>query len=318
MRRRWTGARGRVAAAAGAASLAITLAARAQDPAAAAPPKTLVHVTFSHADGTPATDVTPADLDVRVDGSPRPVEFLSCYPTPLSVVLLVDQTTSMRMGDQVSSLAVQRAMDQWFPYALAPEDRARIGSIGRRVALSPRFTTDRRALVDAGQALRAPDALDRGGPSPIWDAVDEALQALDAEGGVRAILLITDGRASGNRLGLEDVGAHAVSAHAIVDIVGERTAAIVLPQVDGSALTIAPDTRLRWLAERTGGTFEADKPFPWSDPGPIVTRILAGLHKSCTVGFVAPVQDGHLHDLDVRVRLGGLQVHAPKAFLAGS
>ena len=51
-----------------------------------------------------------------------------------------------------------------------------------------------------------------GGPSPIWDAMSRAAASLAERDGDRIVLLITDGRASGNVLGFDDALNHALAA----------------------------------------------------------------------------------------------------------
>ena len=56
--------------------------------------------------------------------------------------------------------------------------------------------------------------------SRIWDAVDLGVSALESEAGRRAIVLLTDGEASGNRLGVADVIRHARASNVAVSVIG--------------------------------------------------------------------------------------------------
>lgn len=297
--------------------LALLLMLQAARPAPV-PGRVLVYVQVDQADGKPASGLTRNDFDVLVDGQPQPIESFTADETPISVVLLLDESASMRMGDLASGIVIQRTLDQWFPFSLKPADRARVGAIARQVYLSDRFTTNRHELVDAAFDARTRPPADKLGPSPIWDAVDAAVTALEAEAGHRAILLFTDGRATGNRTSLADTGAHAMRSGTSVHVIAEHDTPLTIIQADGTEAIIAPGTGLRWLAEHTGGAFVSDRPFPWSDPGPIVARMLEGLHHTWAIGFVPPVRDGLVHGLDVKARAAGLTARARKSFLAGS
>jgi VWFA-related protein len=285
------------------------------------PPPTgrvVVQVEVDQADGKPASGLTRDDFEILVDGQPQPIAFFSAYETPVSVVLLLDESASMRMGDLASGIVIQRTLDQWFPFSLKPADRARVGTIAKHLFLSDRFTSDRHELVQAGFAARTRPPADKLGPSPIWDAVDAAVTALEAEGGHRAIVLFTDGRSTGNGVSLGNAGAHAMRAGASVHVIAEHAAPLTIIQADGTEAVVAPDTGLRWLADRTGGGYVSDRPFPWSDPGPIVAHLLDSLHHAYTIGFVPSARDGQVHGLEIKATRGGLAVRARKSFLAGT
>jgi Ca-activated chloride channel family protein len=301
----------------GTSPIAGPVAGRQTPPAAPRSDRVLVRVEVDGADGAPASGLTQDDFDLRVDGRPQPIAFFSAYEAPLSVILLIDESASMRMGDLASGVVIQRMLDQWFPSSLKPADRARVGTIARRLYLSDRFSTDRRETVRAGFDARTPPSpADKLGPSPIWDAVDAAVSALEFETGLRAVLLLTDGRSTGNRVGLNDATAHAMRAEVAVHVIAEHDAPLTIVQADGSEAVIAPGAGLLALADHTGGGYLSDRPFPWSDPGPLVARLLDSLHHACTIGFDPPVQDGQMHTLEVRARRSGLVVRARKSFVA--
>jgi Ca-activated chloride channel homolog len=89
--------------------------------------------------------------------------------------------------------------------SLQPGDRVRLGTISRQLRLSDWFPGDSTAFrAAARQVLSVPDD-DRYGPSPIWDGVDDALTILEREPGDRAIVLVTDGMPTGNKVGLSSI-----------------------------------------------------------------------------------------------------------------
>ena len=75
-----------------------------------------------------------------------------------------------------------------------------------------------------------------------------------------------------------------------------------------------PDPNLRTLADVSGGGyFELSKA---ADLASTFSRVANELHRQYLLGFVAPVSDGRLHRLEVRVKRPGVQVKARKSYLA--
>jgi hypothetical protein len=251
-----------------------------------------------------------------LDGEAQTITTVSPTNEPVSVVLLVDVSTSMSMGDVASGVVLQRSLEQWFPLGLKPGDRARIGSIAKRLVLSERFTSDRRELARAGYAARMVPASERAGPSPVWDAVDAAVNALEWEGAPRAILLITDGRSTGNRISLREAGQHAMASAVEVHVIAERDVAVAITQQDGNQAHVTPGVGLRWLADTTGGSYVSDTRFPWSDPGPLISQALNRVHNAYTIAFVPTSPDDKVHNVGIKVRPPGVNVRARKQLLA--
>ena len=82
----------------------------------------------------------------------------------------------------------QRAAEA-FVRAMLPADKARIGSFGKSIQLDPPdFTSDHEALT---KILR--NDLQQDGPTPLWNAVDTAIDKLLLEPGRRVVLVFTDG-----------------------------------------------------------------------------------------------------------------------------
>jgi VWFA-related protein len=275
-----------------------------------------LRVTVERPDGTPVAGLTAADFDLSLDGVAQAITSVSAADVPVSVVLLIDVSASMNMGDVASGVVLQRALEQWFPLSLRRDDRARVGSIGRRVTLSDRFTSDKREMVAAGFAARTVAAVDRIGPSPIWDGIEAAVNALEWESGPRAVIVLTDGRATGNRVSLRGAGEHAMASAVEIHVVAERDAPIGIPQLDGNLTHVMPGISLRWLAETTGGSYVTDKKFPWSDPGPLFEQAVKRVHRAYTMTFQPRSSDDKVHSVDIRVKSPGLTVRARKQLLA--
>ena len=68
------------------------------------------------------------------------------------------------------NLPLLRAAAEQLFARLGPNDVARVGTFGREVMISPAFTRDVNELRRALPTVIAPDA-----PTPLWRAVDEAM-----------------------------------------------------------------------------------------------------------------------------------------------
>jgi hypothetical protein len=186
------------------------------------------------------------------------------------------------------------AVKQGFVQHLGPSDRARIGSVAKSLTLSPLLTTDHGLLNHAaGDVLNVRQA-DRYGPTPLWDAIDEGVTVLASEPGRRAIILVTDGMATGNTHGLDEVIQRAVAANVSVSVVCEawlasfRSNRPSFHMIDrtGSPWTLMrstfgkpPEANLKKLTTATGGIFVVDgEKGQIPDPGAWLPRVLAGLH----------------------------------------
>lgn len=94
-----------------------------------------------------------------------------------------------------------------------------MGALDRRVHLGPWLAPDTGAITTTLENIRRLPASERQGPSPVWDAVDSCVSALEAEPGVKHIFLVTDGLATGNRKSAAEVIARAAASRVAVHVV---------------------------------------------------------------------------------------------------
>lgn len=161
--------------------------------------------------------------------------------TPVDVVLMVDVSRSVAYGIVRPDRTLVHDAGVALASALEPGDAARVGTFGDAIVL------DTTRLHDGASVRAAADALgDRlGGASPIWDALATAASALAVGAGRRAIVVVTDGRSTGNRLGFAEALDRLQRAHIPVFVVGLDRSRLPLPD---------PGARLITLAGATGGT----------------------------------------------------------------
>jgi hypothetical protein len=195
---------------------------------------------------------------------------------PLSVILLLDASASVSRSPMFLDSRFAEIFNA-FLYGLKAGDRSAVGVIAKGARFTP-LTSDPREMTTGVRALlRLLDA-DRLGPSPIWDATDEALTLLEGTPGHCAIVLFTDGKASGNLHGSSEILAHAKRLGATIDAVieGGGTRLILQPE---SALD--PAEVVRRVAEGSGGHLWLDRPTNPRERNPAarVTQIMEGLQR---------------------------------------
>lgn len=318
MNRYWHVGRGGIAI----AVLTVALQAQATDPSVAG----VLHVMVTDAKGRPISGLTTEHFVLTIDGTTVPIESIG-PPPPIAAVALFDVTASTNYGRRQDE--VFRSIEGAFLPVFSSPDRARIGTISRRPSLTSEFTSDGVRLLDAMRdALVLPDD-ERGGPSPIWDAIDLGTRVLATETGWRILLVVTDGRASGNVLGLEDAASRAALAGVTVHVI--ESGLLVEPDADlhrrsrtqEEGHTIFDEGKqirplLDHLVQTTGGLrLQREMTAGRAGLGPSVSlgesfrRIFDTMRAGYTLRFRPPDQRGRVHAVDVRVQgRDGLRVHA--------
>ena len=143
-----------------------------------------VYATVTDAVGRLVPDLTRDAFTIEDNGKPQPLTLFANEIQPITVVNLLDRSTSMRANFGLVQKAAER-----FVEVMRPEDKARIGSFSDRVEVDPRdFTSDHQELLTI---LRT--ELQEGGPTPLWNAVNVGITALLHQEGRRVVLVFTDG-----------------------------------------------------------------------------------------------------------------------------
>jgi len=282
-------------------------------PSAAPAPLVLVDVAVERDDGQLVTGLTREDFEIRSGGATRPIEsFASGSELPLSLVVLFDISASM--DSMLKRNVIRSGVEKGFVDRLTPRDRVHIGWFGRQIAIGPPISGNPRALVASVRKALDPRDADRLGPSPIWDAVDTAVTTLAKADGRRAVLLVTDGRGTGNRHSPEEVAARAALSGVAVSVLGEDFE-MTLRQDGSTGVRVRPGVALRYIANATGGLYVSDDGAAPA-PGPLLVRLLDDLHGRYTLGFAPAVRDGKTHTLDIKVHRPGVTLRARRTYVA--
>ena len=196
-------------------------------------------------------------------------------PAGLTVVLLLDVTASMTQ----EALPLDQRYAQVFNaflQGLRPSDCGAVGVIARDVRFS-RVTGSHQALSTSVRNLLQTADASRLGPSPMWDAIDQALPLTIDPNGRPAVVLFSDGKSSGNVHGLDEVIAHARQLGVAVSAVVEGPGTMLLAR---STAALNPADAIERLTGATGGRSLLDRPPDprQRNPGPLVALIMDALH----------------------------------------
>lgn len=269
-----------------------------------------------------ADGLTRDDFIVTVDDVEVPVGDSVVDDGPVSVVVMIDVTASTVWPGPEGRAETERPLNEDLLAQFRKEDRVRFASVARRVIMASGFTTDRRltrqGLIDA----MAPRSEERSGPSPIWDALDSALSALEPEPGRRAVILISDGKATGNHKDLSEVADRAIALGIPVSTVATGQGPVILAQASNQNALVRPGLAMERLSEATGGmaVAMADRngslvnPNP-NKPSPLTATVLA-LRRVYRISVTTGHTDGQFHRVTVRTRDGNHRVRARAAFRA--
>ena len=312
-----------------------------------------VYATVTDASGRLVPDLGRDQFQIADNGSRQELTLFANEIQPITVVMLLDRSTSMRANFGL----VEKAAEE-FVKAMLPADKARIGSFSDRIQVDPRdFTADHDELL---AILRT--ELQSEGPTPLWNAVNVGITALLHQQGRRVVLVFTDGGdAPMNPYGnssLKDVMKRAEEENVMVYAIG--LAGSMPPFGGGSrggfgrpgggyggrpggggggrhgggggggrgawgggrggfgggrrVQSDKPDEGLPKIAAATGGGyFELTST---DDLSKTFTRVADELHHQYALGFTPTRLDGKMHTLDVRIDQPGLAARARRSYLA--
>src|SRR5436190_10611881 len=159
---------------------------RAQQPAtfSAGNRTVAVFATVTDATGRLVPDLGRDQFQIDDNGKRQDISVFANEIQPITVVMLLDRSGSMRANFGLVEKAAEQFVD-----VMLPADKARIGSFSDRIQVDPRdFTSDHGELQ---RILRT--ELQEEGPTPLWNAVNVGITALLHQQGRRVILVFTDG-----------------------------------------------------------------------------------------------------------------------------
>jgi VWFA-related protein len=307
-----------------------------------------VYATVTDASGRLVPDLTRDQFQIDDNGAKQELTLFANEVQPITVVMLLDRSTSMRGNFEL----VEKAAEA-FVGVMLPADKARIGSFSDRIQVDPRdFTGDHEELV---KILRT--ELQFEGPTPLWNAVNVGITALLHQQGRRVVLVFTDGmdapmNFSNSNSSLRDVMKRAEEENVMVYAIGLAGSGGHGSGGPGGGFggpsggrrggggggrggfgggggrgfggggyggrragqPDKPDEGLPKIAAATGGGY-----FELTSTDDLVstfTRVADELHHQYALGFAPVKLDGKVHTLELRLAQPGLNARARKSYLA--
>ena len=307
-----------------AAALAVAHA-QQQPPAFGTTTRTVaVYATVTDSQGRLAPDLTRDNFEVDDNGVKQQLTVFSNDVQPITGIVLLDRSGSMKPNLELEVRAAET-----FIHGMLAADRLRIGNFGKDIVIEPDdFTSDRDAL---SKVLHGD--LQRDGPTPLWNAIDRAIDKLLLEKSRRVVLALSDGvdeplDFSGHAKSMKDETKRAEDNDIMIYAIGMEGLSPmqpqggapgfggrgIMPQRRNEPLMQKPDEGMAKIAAATGGGY-----FELTSPGDLLStfdRVIDELHHQYALGFVPQKLDGKLHDLTVKVHKSGYTVHARKRYLA--
>ena len=249
-----------------------------------------VYATVIDRNGRLAANLTKTDFQILDNGQPADITVFSNDLQPLTVALMLDTSYSMQ-----PRLALVKDSTRRFIEALQPGDRVRLGTFAEEVSVSPLLTGDKGVLQRVLDEEVWP-----GGTTPLWNAIDEAMNAFVHETGRRVVMTLTDGTNTDGAMPMDQVRARLIRDGFMVYMVG----------MPGTTL----DHRAVDLADETGGGhFEVPTPTGLSAT---FAKVADELRHQYALGFTPIALDGRVHTIDVRLTRPGLTARARRSYLA--
>jgi VWFA-related protein len=265
-------------------------------------------------------DLTQEDFVVTDNGKEQPITVFSNEVMPFSVVVLLD-----RSGSMLPHQFVLRDAASVFVRRLLPDDKARIGSFAEKIQIDPEgFTSNQEELIGIIRTK-----LQTQGPTPLWNGIEAAIEALKTQEGRRVVLVFTDGADNPGNFKLNnksfmDIMRRGQQEDVMVYAVGLQSAGGASSgglnsggfggMGGGFGGGNRPDPGLAAIAEETGGGyFELDRAVSLSAT---FQRVADELHRQYLIGFEPQNLDGKMHKLEVKVRGNGMKVRARKEYYA--
>lgn len=275
-----------------------------------------VFVTVTDRDGRLVTTLTQKDFEVRDSGKAQPIVLFDKTPVPIRLIVMLDVSGSM-----AGNLPLLRGGAEELFKRLGPDDAARVGTFGDSITISPAFTRDPAELREA-----LPTTIPEEAPTPLWRAVDDAINAFDEGEARRVVLVLSDGGDSGPAFAKRYVSQAEVIDHArakdiMLYAIGLRSRSQMPLQpglgpagLAGMMAANLPDPGLAQVALQSGGAYAEIR--AGQNLGAAFAQITDELHSQYLIGYAPPKRDGKVHEIEVRVADRGLKPRARKSYVA--
>ncbi len=203
-----------------------------------------VHATVRDAQNHLVRGLAAEDFRVVEDGTGQEVVQFDYGEVPVSVAVLLDQSSSM-IG---SGIRAERAGARRLVDSLVNEvNRAMVMAFNDKVYLYADFTTDIDELHESLEAVH-PD-----GSTALFDTLAESIRKVNRRRGKRALVVLTDGLDTNSEVDYEDVVEYLRQSEVLVYTIGMQLMHEGTQYGDASGAVKRGIGQLRTLAEATGG-----------------------------------------------------------------
>jgi Ca-activated chloride channel homolog len=260
--------------------------------------------TVTDRQGGFVSNLSEQDFEVYENGVPQRIQLFRSEDIPVTVGLVVDQSTSM-----IRKLADVSAAARSFVRSSNRDDEMFVVNFNEKVSLglpgSIRFTNNAVYLQNAIVTKPA------GGQTALYDAIAKALEELQAGSRDKKVLIVvSDGGDNASARSLSQVMKLAERSSAVIYTIG------IFDEDD-------PDRNpgvLKRLAQATGG--EAFLPKQLSEVAPICERIARDIRHQYTIGYIPTnlAHDGTHRAIRVVAQAKGhdkLSVRTRTGYIAG-
>lgn len=149
-------------------------------------PSVTLDVVVADERGRFVTGLSADDFEILEDGIPQEIRFFTADLTPVTSLLLLDSSASVR-----SSLSAIQTAAYIFLRNMATEDRGRVATFSEGVRFGPPYTSEIWNQVAMIRAMRP------FGKTALYDAILTSLQELSRVEERKALILVSDGEDSG-------------------------------------------------------------------------------------------------------------------------
>ena len=170
------------------------------------------------------------------------------------MLLLVDVSASVNHSRLSTDYTFRDVVDS-VTARLQPGDVAGFGLMTNRARFSEMNLAPAAFRTTAYGMLQPPDR-ERFGPSPLWDTLLDAVRRVATMSGRRAIIVVTDGKSSGNIHGSGEIVPAAKAASVAIHMVIENNQLALI----GQTPPLDPANFLQMIARETGGLSLPDRP----------------------------------------------------------
>ena len=228
--------------------------------------------------------VSADNLEVVEDGVGQRVETFHEASQPVSIVLALDASGSMRRRE-AEVIASARA----FAAALRPQDQLAVLLFADTVTVAHDLSTDRDATREAIDGYKT------AGGTALYDAVAQALATLQRTEGRRVVVAMTDGRDENNP------GTAPGSTHTMPEVLQQlkESGAVMFTIGLGMKVDTGP---LQKFADLSGGRMLL--PQDVSELGGEFQRVVEDLRRRYVIGYTSTngARNGEWRKVEIRVR----------------